>query len=121
MQNVVLSPIDLGLLVDMIADKSAEKTVAILNAKNQNQKQELESEQWLDLNALIEYDPEKRTKPTFYSKISKGEIPHYKRGKKVYFLKSEIDNWLKGGKCKSNAEIEAEANAYLSNKKSAVL
>ena len=26
-------------------------------------------EQWLDLNELIKYDPEKRTKPTWYSKI----------------------------------------------------
>jgi len=72
-------------------------------------------EQWLDLNDLIQYDPEKRTKPTWYSKISRNEVPHYKRGKKVYFLKSEIDEWLKQGKCKSNAEIEQEAEAYLSN------
>lgn len=76
-----------------------------------------QAEQWLDLNELIEYDPEKRTKPTWYSKISKGEVPYHKRGKKVYFLKSEIDAWLKAGKCKSNAEIEQEAEAYLSNNK----
>ncbi len=70
-------------------------------------------EHWFDLNDLIKYDPEKRTKPTWYSKISKGEVPYHKRGKKVYFLKSEIDTWLKAGKCKSNAEIEAEAESYL--------
>jgi len=74
-------------------------------------------EQWLDLNELIKYDPEKRTKPTWYSKISKGEVPYHKRGKKVYFLKSEIDAWLKGGKCKSNEEIDKEAEEYLSNLK----
>ena len=74
-------------------------------------------EQWLDLNDLIKYDPEKRTKPTWYSKISKGEVPYHKRGKKVYFLKSEIDDWLKAGKCKSNAEIDAEAEAYLMSTK----
>ena len=76
-----------------------------------------QAEQWLDLNDLIQYDPEKRTKPTWYSKISKGEVPYHKRGKKVYFLKSEIDAWLKAGKCKSNAEIEQEAEAYLLNNK----
>ena len=74
-------------------------------------------EQWLDLNDLIKYDPEKRTKPTWYSKTSRNEVPYYKRGKKIYFLKSEIDEWLKQGKCKSNAEIEQEAEAYLSNNK----
>lgn len=77
-------------------------------------------EQWLDLTDLIKYDPEKRTKPTWYSKISRNEIPHYKRGKKVYFLKSEIDEWLKQGKRKSNAEIEADSNTYLSNNKKAL-
>jgi len=74
-------------------------------------------DQWLDLNDLIRYDPEKRTKATWYSKISRNEVPHYKRGKKVYFLKSEIDEWLKQGKCKSNAEIDQEAEVYLSSNK----
>lgn len=74
-------------------------------------------EQWFDLNDLIKYDPEKRTKPTWYSKISRGEVPYHKRGKKVYFLKTEIDEWLKAGKRKSNAEIEAEAESYLANNK----
>ena len=67
---------------------------------------------WLDLNELVAYDPEKRTKATWYSKISKGEVPYHKRGKKIYFLKSEIDDWLKAGKRKTNAEIEAQAEAY---------
>jgi excisionase family DNA binding protein len=93
-----------------------------VNSCLRNNKQESKAptdqpEQWLDLNDLIQYDPEKRTKPTWYSKISRNEVPHYKRGKKVYFLKSEIDEWLKQGKCKSNAEIEAEAKAYLLNNK----
>jgi len=74
-----------------------------------------QTEQWFGLDDLIKYDPEKRTKPTWYSKISKGEVPYYKRGKKVYFLKSEIDKWLKAGKCKSNADIESEAENYLNH------
>lgn len=86
-----------------------------LRNNTQEQTPNEQPEQWLDLNDLIHYDPEKRTKPTWYSKISRNEVPHYKRGKKIYFLKSEIDEWLKQGKCKSNAEIEQEAEAYLSN------
>jgi excisionase family DNA binding protein len=91
----------------------------ILDLKHQPTKVEPTEnpEQWNDLNWLIQYDPEKRTKPTWYSKISRNEVPYYKRGKKVYFLKSEIDEWLKQGKCKSNVEIEKEAEAYLSDKK----
>ena len=74
-------------------------------------------EEWFDLDDLIQYDPEKRTKSTWYSKISRNEIPYYKRGKKVYFLKSEIDEWLKQGKHKSKTEIKQEAEIYLSNNK----
>ena len=76
-----------------------------------------QQKQWLDLNELIEYDPEKRTKATWYSKISKGQIPYHKKGKKVFFLRTEIDQWLKEGRCKTNSEIEAEAKSYLYNNK----
>ena len=96
---------------------SIESLILDLKHKPQAVEPTEQSEQWLDLNDLIQYDPEKRKKPTWYSKISRNEVPHYKRGKKVYFLKSEIDEWLKQGKCKSNAEIEQEAEAYLSNNK----
>lgn len=85
--------------------------------QKQEHKPTEQPEKWLDLNQLIEYDPEKRTKPTWYSKISRNELPYYKRGKKVYFLKSEIDEWLKQGKSKSNTEIEQEAESYLAKLK----
>ncbi|MBO0592931.1 helix-turn-helix domain-containing protein [Cellulophaga sp. E16_2] len=54
---------------------------------------------------------------TMYSKVSKGELPVTKRGKRLYFFRSELLSYLKEGSKKSNAEIEAEADAYLSNKK----
>ncbi len=83
--------------------------------EKQEQSTNEQPDRWLDLNDLIKYDPEKRTKSTWYSKISKGEVPYHKRFKKVYFLKSEIDNWLKKGKCKSNTDIELEAYQYFKN------
>ena len=57
------------------------------------------------------------TVPTMYSKVSKGELPVMKRGKRLYFLQSELLEYIKGGKKKSTSEIEQEAKAYLSNKK----
>lgn len=74
-------------------------------------------DQWLSLNDLVKYDPAKRTKATWYSIVSRNEVPHHKNGKNLVFLKSEIDEWLRSGKRKSNAEIEAEAEQYLSSKK----
>ena len=71
------------------------------------------SERWFDLNELVNYDPEKRTKPTFYGYISNSTIPYHKRGKKLIFLKSEIDNWLKEGRKRTLIEIESEAENNL--------
>ena len=58
------------------------------------------------------------TVPTIYSKHSKGELPGVcKRGKRLYFSKQSLIEWVKEGHKKSNAEIEQEAEAYLSNNK----
>ncbi|MFM7023096.1 MAG: helix-turn-helix domain-containing protein [Flavobacteriales bacterium] len=45
---------------------------------------------------------------TIYGFTSKRKIPFLKRGKKLYFKKSDLENWLNQGKKKSRAEIEAE-------------
>lgn len=58
------------------------------------------------------------SKPTVYSKHSKGELPGVcKRGKRLYFQRNIIINWIKEGRKKTDAEIEAEADTYLSNKR----
>ncbi len=57
--------------------------------------------------------------PTIYGKVSKGELPVMKRSKRLYFSSIDLMDYLKAGRKKSNAEIEAEAEAYLSNKKKA--
>jgi excisionase family DNA binding protein len=57
------------------------------------------------------------TVPTMYSKVSKGELPVMKRSKRLYFSRTELLEYLKEGRKKSNAEIEQEAKAYLLNNK----
>ena len=37
------------------------------------------------------------SKKTIYNKTSKGEIPHFKKGKILYFRPVEIENWLLEG------------------------
>src|SRR3990170_1117157 len=49
------------------------------------------------------------TVPTIYGLISKREIPHFKRSRRVYFSRDELINYLKAGRCKTNSEIGAEA------------
>ncbi|MBN1988734.1 MAG: helix-turn-helix domain-containing protein [Bacteroidales bacterium] len=55
--------------------------------------------------------------PTLYSKTSKRELPCMKQGKRLYFSQKELVEYLKQGRKKTTGEIEAEAEAYLSNKK----
>ena len=55
--------------------------------------------------------------PTIYSKVSKGELPVMKRSKRLYFSRTELLDYLKEGRRKTNAEIEQEAKAYLLNNK----
>ena len=51
------------------------------------------------------------TVPTMYSKVSKGELPVMKRSKRLYFSRTELLEYIKAGRKKSNAEIEQGAEA----------
>jgi hypothetical protein len=48
--------------------------------------------------------------------VNAGTIPVHKGGKKLRFLKSEIDDFLKQGRKKTLAETASEAETYLKNK-----
>ncbi len=79
--------------------------------------QPTETDRWFDLNELCLYHPDKPTKPTVYGWVNAGKIPVHKGGKKLRFLKSEIDAWLKQGRKKTFAETASEAENYISSKK----
>ncbi len=48
--------------------------------------------------------------PTIYGLISKGDLPMMKRGKRCYFSKKELIEYLREGRRKTNSEIQREAN-----------
>ena len=52
-------------------------------------------------------------KQTIYGFTSKNLIPFIKRGKKLYFKKDDLDNWLMVGKQLTKEEIEAAGFASL--------
>lgn len=56
------------------------------------------------------------TKGYIYKLVCRREIPYYKGGGKCnYFKRDEINTWLLQHRVKSQAEIEAEASAYVVN------
>jgi excisionase family DNA binding protein len=79
--------------------------------------QPTETDRWFDLNELCLYHPDKPTKPTVYGWVNAGKIPVHKGGKKLRFLKSEIDNWLRKSRKKTLAETASEADTYLLTKR----
>ena len=113
MHNVVLSPIDPETLISSISERV---TANILKAVRNEQPTTDQPEQPLiidEVATLLHL-----TKPTVYSKVSKNEIPGVcKQGKRLYFDRQTIIDWIKQGRKKSNAEIEQEAEAYLLNNK----
>lgn len=55
--------------------------------------------------------------PTIYGLISRNAIPSMKRSKRVYFSKTELENYLKEGKKKSSEELIKETDLFILNKK----
>jgi excisionase family DNA binding protein len=43
--------------------------------------------------------------PTIYSLVCRRELSSYKRGKKLYFKKSELLQWIAGGRRRTNKEL----------------
>lgn len=39
-----------------------------------------------------------KAKPTIYALVRKGTIPSYKRGKKLYFYREELIDWIESGR-----------------------
>lgn len=72
---------------------------------------------WLNLEELIEFDPVKRSKATYYRYVRERLIPFHKKGKNLFFLKSEIDEWLRSGRIKTIKEIRTEAEGDFVTKK----
>lgn len=54
--------------------------------------------------------------PTLYGYTQRAEIPVCKRGKRLYFSKQSLFEWIKDGRKKTLAETASEAENYLKKK-----
>lgn len=54
---------------------------------------------------------------TIYGLVAQSKIPHMKRGKLLYFSKQELTDWIKQGRRKTVADIQTEAQNYVSGKR----
>ncbi len=79
--------------------------VAIHQALGEQAENSIEKEKDKILSIQEASDFLNLAKQTLYSFTSKNVIPFLKKGKKLYFRKSDLINWLSEGKRKSKSEI----------------
>ncbi len=53
---------------------------------------------------------------TIYKYVSNAAIPVCKKGKRLYFSTSELDNWIKSAKKLTNKETANEIDNFLSRR-----
>ncbi len=93
-----------------------EKLIQELTAKNVHEvAQPVTERKWMNVQQVAEYLS--LSTSSIYKLSSNMEIPLVKKGKLLYFLKEDIDNWLIGFKQKTRYEIEAEAANYVIRKR----
>jgi predicted DNA-binding transcriptional regulator AlpA len=73
-----------------------------------------EPDRWLSLKELCEYHPDKPSEATVYFWVRTKTIPFHKNEgqKRLRFLKSEIDDFIKSGKQKTKLEIQQAAERH---------
>lgn len=96
-----------------IVEKLIDK-VSLLN--NLQSEETVIKNEWLTLEQLREYLPEHPAKQTIYQWVSQRIIPAHKKTKKLYFQKSEIDEWMADNSRKTQTQMEAEAKAFIATK-----
>jgi len=91
--------------------KAIETLLHELRVTNSVANKELSDIQIMNIKQLAEYL--KCSTSSIYKNTSTRQIPHFKRGKRVYFKKTEIDEWITQLRIKTTDEIDLEASTYI--------
>ena len=108
-----METIFLSLTKSDFQDIIAETVNACLR-KSVPQKIQHDADRWFGINELSEYIPDKPARATIYTWVQNSHIPYHKGKKKLRFLKSEIDQWLKSGRRQTVSEMAMDADNFLS-------
>ena len=76
-----------------------------------------EQDQWMDVEGLMAYHPDRPARKTIYDWVTLRRVPYHKDGKRLRFLRSEIDAWLAGGYHKTEDEMQEAAVDYVNSKR----
>lgn len=93
------------------------KKLEALEALVKNQKYKYKDKEFLDVKEAAGYL--NLSTSTLYKMTSRKELPHYiPGGKKIYFRKRELDEWISEAKVTTIEEVNRKVDDYLNRKKS---
>ena len=116
-------------LIDRIKRKQMEQTFLIAGNRSEikNMLKEIISEVLHECNGTKEHNSKrvlsigeaaeflKLKISTLYEKTATRIIPHFKKGNRLYFLQTDLEEWLIQGKVKMRREIQQEAATLTMN------
>ena len=76
-----------------------------------------DEDQRMDVTEAQKYIPGHPAVQTIYGWTSNNMIPYHKVGKRIYFVKSELDAWLSKEQHKSQEDLRKEAEEYVNNRR----
>lgn len=110
MENLTFDSMPAAILQLLDKVSNIEKQ---LNENNNSPQSQIH---WLTIDELCDYLPGKPAKATIYAKVHRREIPHQKQGKRLSFLKNEIDTWLKSQSRPLTQDENLDGTDYLKMK-----
>lgn len=112
MQNLVFTQLSIPEVRQIFRDE-----LESFFAEKQSGSKQIETDEISGIDLAIELTG--LAKPTIYGLVSERKIPHSKQGKRLYFSRRELIEWIKDGKRKTQTEIKIEAENYVENEKEA--
>ena len=117
MQNSDLQSLNFEQLPQAVAMLLSEVKELKALLQNSNQAKVEPENYWFNLEELCAYLPDRPAKQTVYGWIGQHIIPYHKKGKKLQFLKSEIDAWLLEDQRQTLVQVRAQARRDFEAKK----
>ena len=109
---ILINPIfNFGLKMENPFEIILEKLEHIQTAISKIEKSAADEQKFLNIDQVSDFIG--LSKSTVYGLTHKRIIPHYKNGKRLYFNKLEIADWIASGKVETNEEVRMNIDEYL--------
>lgn len=97
------------LRLQEIVENSVRKVLAELSLQNKT-KEDFHSDLLTAVDAAKYLN---LAVPTIYALVATQTIPYMKQGKRLYFSKGELENWIKSGKRKTTSERKEDSTVLI--------